>query len=103
MSRAPMEPKATMPLQRVSCDFCGRTTAEDRTYCGKECHVAYNNLLARQGKAVMQMLKHWRMHRGRNGTPGEGMIGEVASRVDAMLTEDQARKAELSPSGVRST
>lgn len=94
-NRTPLEPKDTMPLQRGSCDYCGKATKSGRTYCSKECRVAYNNLLARQGKAVMQMLKHWRLHRGRKGTPGEGMIGEVATRVDAMLTEDRQRKAEL--------
>ena len=95
MSREPMEAKASMPLQRGSCDFCGRTTAEDRTYCGKECRVAYNTLLARQGKSVMQMLKVWRKHRGARGTPGEGMISEIAERVDAILSEDRERKARL--------
>jgi len=95
MSRAPMEPKATMPLTRGSCDFCGQATAEGRTYCGKECRVSYNNLLARQGKSVMQMLKLWRKHRGAKGTPGEGMIGEIAARVDAILAEDRERKARL--------
>jgi len=95
MSRAPMEPKATMPLTRGSCDFCGQATAEGCTYCGKECRVAYNNLLARQGKSVMQMLKLWRKHRGAKGTPGEGMIGEIATRVDAILAEDRERKARL--------
>lgn len=81
-----------MPLQRGSCDFCGRPTVKGRTYCGKECRVAYNNLLARQGKTVMQMLKVWRKHRGAKGTPGEGMIGEIATRVDAILEEDRERK-----------
>lgn len=95
MSRAPMEPKATMPLTRGSCDFCGRATVEGRTYCGKECRVAYNNLLARQGKSVMQMLKLWRKHRGAKGTPGEGVIGEIATRVDAILAEDRERKARM--------
>ena len=57
--------------------------------------MAYNNLLARQGKAVMQMLKVWRKHRGAKGSPGEGMIGQVASRVDAMLEEDRERKRRL--------
>lgn len=95
MSRAPMEPKTTMPLQRGSCDFCGRPTVEGRTYCGKECRVAYNNLLARQGKTVMQMLKVWRKHRGAKGTPGEGMIGEIATRVDAILEEDRERKRRM--------
>jgi len=95
MSRAPMEAKASMPLQLGLCDWCGGTTAAGRTYCGKECRVAYNNLLARQGKAVMQMLKVWRKHRGARGSPGEGMIGQVASRVDQMLIEDRERKAKL--------
>ena len=95
MSRAPMEPKATMPLKRGSCDFCGRATAKGRTYCGKECRVAYNNLLARQGKSVMQMLKIWRKHRGSKGTRGEGMIGEIANRVDAIMAEDRERKRRL--------
>jgi predicted nucleic acid-binding Zn ribbon protein len=84
-----------MPLQRGSCDFCGRSTVKGRTYCGKECRVAYNNLLARQGKTVMQMLKVWRKHRGAKGTPGEGMIGEIATRVDAILEEDRERKRRM--------
>jgi len=95
MSRAPMEQKATMPVQRGLCDWCGNATPLGRTYCGKECRVAYNNLLARQGKSVMQMLKLWRKHRGAKGTPGEGMIGEIATRVDAILAEDRERKARL--------
>ena len=57
--------------------------------------MAYNNLLARQGKSVMQMLKVWRKHRGARGSPGEGMISQVASRVDQMLVEDRERKARL--------
>jgi len=84
-----------MPLIRGSCDFCGRATAKGRTYCGKECRVTYNNLLARQGKSVMQLLKIWRKHRGAKGTPGEGMIGEVATRVDMILAEDRERKKRL--------
>lgn len=90
-----LEPKMTTPLQPGSCDFCGASVPKGRTYCSKECRVAYGNLLARQGKAVMQMLKIWRKHRGAKGTPGEGMIGQVASRVDAMLEEDRDRKARL--------
>jgi len=43
----------------------------------------------------MQMLKVWRKHRGARGSPGEGMIGQVASRVDQMLIEDRERKAKL--------
>lgn len=88
-----MEPKQSMPLVRGSCDFCGADAAPGSAYCGKECRVKYNNLLARQGKTVMQMLKVWRKYRGRKGTPAEGIIGEIATRVDAILEEDRNRKA----------
>jgi len=43
----------------------------------------------------MQMLKLWRKHRGRKGTPGEGMIGDIATRVDQILAEDRERKEEF--------
>jgi len=55
--------------------------------------VAYNNILGRQGKAVIQALKIWRKHRGGKGTPGEDKLTAVAARVDAMLVEDRDRKA----------
>ena len=88
-----MEPNEPMPLERGRCDWCGSAVPKRRSYCSPDCRVKYNNLLSRQGKAVMQMLKHWRKHRGRKGTPGEGKIGEIAARVDAMLEEDRDRKA----------
>ncbi len=88
------EARPPQPLHRGACDWCGAKVPKGRSYCDRKCYQNYNNLLAKQGKAVMQMLKHWRLHRGRKGTPGEGMIGEVASRVDAMLGEDRDRKAQ---------
>lgn len=91
--RERMEPRDTQPLQEGLCDWCGEKTEARRTYCNADCRVAYNNLLGRQGKSVMQMLKLWRKYRGRKGTPGEGMIGDIASRVDQMLAEDRDRKA----------
>ena len=95
MNRDRMEPKAPMPLQSGSCDFCGGEAPAGRSYCCKACRVAYNNLLGRQGKSVMQMLKVWRKHRGAKGTPGEGMLGEIATRVDAILAEDRERKRQF--------
>jgi hypothetical protein len=91
MSRHRMEPKEPMPLQAGLCDYCGGKCLRGRSYCGTACRVAYNNLLARQGKTVMQLLKIWRKHRGAKGTPGEGKITEVAARVDAILEEDRER------------
>lgn len=91
MSRDRLEPKEAMPLSPGLCDWCGAAGLKGRSYCGPKCRVAYNNLLARQGKAVMQTLKIWRKYRGGKGTPGEGKISEAAARVDRMLEEDRAR------------
>jgi predicted nucleic acid-binding Zn ribbon protein len=83
-----------MPLQPGFCDFCGHTAPVGKSYCDSKCRVAYNNLLARQGKVVMQMLKIWRRHRGAKGSPGAAMIGQIAARVDLALKEDRERWAE---------
>jgi hypothetical protein len=100
MKRNRMEPNAPMPLRRGVCDWCGAKTPRDsmgqpRAYCGKDCRVKYNNLLATQGKAVMQMLKVWRKHRGAKGTPGEGVLGDITTRIDRILSEDRARHQSM--------
>lgn len=92
MKRDRLEQNERMPLQSGLCDWCGNSVERGRSYCGTECRQKYNNLLARQGKSVMQMLKLWRKHRGAKGTPGEGMISQIAARVDAILEEDRERK-----------
>lgn len=89
------EARPPQPLKVGACDWCGKGVARGRSYCNQECRVKYNNLLAKQGKAVMQMLKIWRVYRGRKGTPGEGMIGEIANRVDQMIAEDRQRKEDI--------
>jgi hypothetical protein len=89
------ERRAPMPLVRGLCDWCGEPTPKGRAYCSKICRVSYDNLLARQGKAIMQLLKLWRKHRGGKGTPGQGKLTEVAERVDACLSEDRHRIASF--------
>lgn len=91
--RHSVEPMDTQPMTRGLCDHCGQKAPRGRTYCGPECRVAYNNILARQGKVVMQALKIWRKHRGGKGTPGEGKLSAICARVDAILVEDRERKA----------
>lgn len=88
-----MEPKDPLPLQRGLCNWCGAKCGTARVYCDATCRQSYNNLLARQGKTVMQLLKIWRKHRGAKGTDGEGKITEVAARVDEILSEDRDRWA----------
>jgi hypothetical protein len=89
--RARLEPIQSQPLRRGRCDWCGKKTPRGRTYCGRSCQVSYNNLLLRQGKALVQSLKIWRLHRGRMGTPGAGKLALISARVDALLVEDRAR------------
>lgn len=89
----PMEPEA---LHRGRCDWCGAPVSRGRIYCSPQHRASYRNLLAAQGKSVMQLLKLWRKHRGAKGTPGEGKITAVAARVDEMLQHDRARVDEMS-------
>jgi hypothetical protein len=81
------------PVQDGRCEWCGACVAQNLRYCGADCRTRYNNLLARQGKAVMQILKIWRSTYGQKGTKGAGMLAEVTKRVDAALREDRERKA----------
>lgn len=97
--RGRMEPIPSSPLRRGFCDWCGRKCPRGRTYCSSSCQQQYNNLLTRQGKALVQSLKIWRFHRGRRGTAGEGMMTRVSARVDALLVEDRARWARLEGDG----
>lgn len=99
MSRERLERKDLPALIRGECDHCGNPAKPRSRYCSSECAVAYGNLMARQGKSVMHMLKIWRKNRGAKGTPGEGMIGEITSRLDLILEEDRERKKSLRGKG----
>lgn len=92
--RERLEPIDSIQLDRGCCDWCGSRVPRGRTYCDASCRVAYNNLATRQGKAVVQMLKLWRKHRGAKGSPGEGQMTRIAARVDLMLEEDRNRKKQ---------
>lgn len=100
-SRDRLEPVESMPLRRGFCDWCGGEVSKGRVYCGRECRERYNALTLRQGKALVQLLKQWRLHRGRKGTPGAGKITLVSARVDLLLAEDRARWASEEPDGER--
>lgn len=94
------EAKLLPALTPGLCDWCGGPCGKDQSgrrkkYCSPACYQSYNNLCASQGKTIIHMLKIWRKHRGAKGTPGEGMIGEITSRLDDMLRDDAERKARL--------
>lgn len=92
--RERLEPLEPMPLQRGVCDWCG-AKVKGRVYCNPACRRSYNNLLAAQGKSVMQTLKLWRKHRGAKGTAGQGKLSDAAARIDVILTHDRERKAHF--------
>lgn len=99
--RERLEPVASQPLRRGRCDWCGKPCRRGRTYCSPDCQTRYNNLLTRQGKALVQSLKLWRLYRGRRETPGAGKITLISERVDALLVEDRRRWAEFQESHER--
>ena len=57
--------------------------------------MAYNNLLAAQGKPLTQLLKIWRLTRGRKGTRGAGILGQIATRDDEINSDDKTRRELL--------
>ena len=91
--RERLEPLESMPLRRGHCDWCGSKCQRGRVYCSPKCRERYNALVTRQGKVLVQLLKQWRLHRGRADTPGAGKLTLVSARVDMMLSEDRQRWA----------
>ena len=73
------------------CLWCGARVKRDRRYCSAPCRVAFNNWLTVKAKPMMQRLMLWRATRGRQGTPGAGMLSEVARMTDDAMRETRAR------------
>lgn len=91
--RARLEPLDVPQVCEGECDWCGALVPKNRRYCNSSCRVHYNNLLARQAKPIMQLLKVWRGTYGRKGSTGAGMFADMTRRVDAARREDRERKA----------
>lgn len=101
MCETRLEPSELPPVKPGRCQWCGARTPRDvrnnrMKYCrGTDCRQKYNNLCAKQGKPLMDMLKLWRKHRGAKGTPGQGVLTEVTTRLDRMIADDRERVSEL--------
>ena len=54
-----------------------------------------HRLEAVQGRMVLRVLKLWRKHSGRRGSPGEGAFSEVTAMVDRFLRNDRIRREKL--------
>ena len=83
------------PLTPGCCEWCGNTCELDDVACCLSCEAQLNRLEAAQGRIVLRVLKRWRKHRGRAGTPGEGALSEVASITDRFLKSDRIRREKL--------
>lgn len=72
------------------CDDRFMQSRIDQVFCSRECNRRYYGRLANRGAQVLEMLMTWRIHRGAKGTPGEGMLTEIAAKVDGFVAEDRA-------------
>lgn len=93
VNRFRREPVQLPPISAGQCDWCGGEIKPPSTnYCSPACRTKYGNVLIKQGKQIIQAAKHWRKHRGRKGTNGQGMMQIISDKVDDFNREDTARK-----------
>lgn len=81
-----------IPLTPGTCEWCGKDCEMEDIACSLSCEAQLNRLDAAQGKIILRVLKRWRKHRGRKGTPGEGAMSEVAQITDRFLRIDRQRR-----------
>jgi len=80
------------PLTPGTCEWCGKDCEVEDAACSLSCEAQLVRLESAQGKIVLRVLKRWRKHRGRKGTPGEGAMTEVAKLTDRFLRNDRMRR-----------
>lgn len=80
------------PLTPGTCEWCGKDCEMEDVACCLSCEARIHQQEAVQGRMVLRVLKRWRRHRGRKGTPGEGAMTEVATMVDGFLRTDRLRR-----------
>lgn len=83
------------PLTPGTCEWCGKPCDQHVIACSVACEARVAFREKNESRAIVRVLKLWRKHRGRKGTPGEGAIGEAAALIDAMLKADRQRVLKL--------
>lgn len=83
------------PLTPGTCEWCGKDCETDDIACSLTCEARIAREEAVQGRIVLRVLKKWRKHRGRKGTPGEGAMTEVGALTDRFLRTDRQRREIL--------
>jgi hypothetical protein len=84
----------TKPITPGTCEWCGKECELEDTACSLSCEAQMRRLEAVQGRTVLRVLKLWRKHSGRKGSPGEGAFSEVTAMVDRFLRTDRTRREE---------
>ena len=84
----------TKPITPGTCEWCGKDCELEDTACSLSCEAQMRRLEAVQGRTVLRVLKLWRKHSGRKGSPGEGAFSEVTATVDRFLRTDRTRREE---------
>ncbi len=86
------------PLLPGTCEWCGRPCEMEDVACSLTCEALMNRLEASQGQMVVRAMKLWRKNRGRKGTDGEGLIGDISAMVDRFMRNDRLRREEMATS-----
>lgn len=92
MASKPLPTIAERARERI-CPECGgpveRKTPHGRfpTFCAKACKVEHYNRHIREGRAVIALLKAWRIDRGA-GDIAKGAFAQVHQMVDYFNAED---------------
>lgn len=83
------------PIHPGTCEWCGKACNPEDTCCSLSCEAKLLRLEKETGLNVLRLLKLWRKHRGRKGTPGEGVLTLIAAEVDTLLKSDRSRRKLL--------
>ena len=83
------------PMTPGTCEWCGNDCNPAGAACSLSCEAQMHRLEAVQGRMVLRILKRWRMHSGRKGSPGEGAFSEVTAMVDRFRRNDRLRREEM--------
>ncbi|QBF32165.1 hypothetical protein CFI11_13180 [Thalassococcus sp. S3] len=88
------EAEALPSLRNGFCDYCGdplpkSSRARHARFCSPTCRKNWWIVARNRGAQLYQLLLIWRLHRGRRGTPGQGMINLISAQIDRWISEDR--------------
>lgn len=81
-----------IPITPGTCEWCGKNCELEDVACSLSCEAQLHRIEATQGRTVLRVLKRWRKHSGRKGSPGEGLFTEVSELVSGFLRTDRIRR-----------